>query len=164
MHGHELDPIISDRWESISPFLRPFIGALEFRSDTCLVTSDAVSDFLGEMAEKCLRIWHGITGNAESWASPAIVGMDDESMTRIKRPLRTRNMLTRFYHNRREGLYDIAVTGHTHKAGHFQDWYFNSGCWTQKRVSFLKISPEGRVQIFYLTEKGTCRNLQPVLE
>lgn len=163
MHGHELDPIISGQWTSMSPLLRFFAGVLEFRSDSCLVTCDAFSDVLCEAGEQCLRVWYGLTGRLDSWASPSMLGLDDEKMTWLKRPIRTRNMLGRLYLDRMEGLYDAAVCGHTHKAGCFGDWYFNSGCWTRQTPGLLKITPEGRIGAYHWTAEGACENHAKVI-
>lgn len=164
MHGHELDPIISKQWMHMNPLLRLFAGVLEFRSETCLVTCDAVSDVLCEIGEQCLRAWYGLTGQMESWASPSMLGLTDEKMTWLKRPIRTRNMLGRFYLDRQQGLYDVAVCGHTHKAGCFGNWYFNSGCWTVELAGLLRIDSEGQIGAFHWTREGFCENASVVMK
>ena len=164
MHGHELDPIISKQWFQMRPLLCFFAGAFEFREDSCLVTSDAFSDALCEIGEQFLRIWYGLTGQVNSWANPSMLGLNDEKMTWLKRPIRVQNMLGRFYLDKSQGLYDAAVSGHTHKAGYFGDWYFNSGCWTQPEAEFLKITPDGQVGVYFWTQEGACENHSTVIK
>jgi predicted phosphodiesterase len=67
-------------------------------------------------------------------------------------------MLTRYYRDKAEGLYDIAIVGHTHKAGAFGDWYFNSGSWTGTSNNFLRMTPDGSVGVFNWTDSGPQRN------
>jgi hypothetical protein len=67
-------------------------------------------------------------------------------------------MLSRFYRDRNEGLYDVAVAGHTHVAGHFSDWYLNCGCWTKPQASFLKITEEGKAAVYNWRSEGEQEN------
>lgn len=155
MHGHEMDPIAGEKWTQVSPLLRLFAGAFEFRSDTCLVTCDELSEVLAEGAEQCLRLWQWLTRQVNTVSIP---GLTNENITRLIRPIRIRNMLGRFYQDRIEGFYDVAVTGHTHRAGRFGDWYYNSGCWTQSVPTFLKIDPDGQVQVLHWRPEGPFEN------
>jgi hypothetical protein len=63
-------------------------------------------------------------------------------------------MLGRYQADRTDGLYDIAVVGHTHRAGTFGEWYFNSGSWTGPTNNFLRIAPDGRIRVFDWEEQG----------
>ena len=44
--------------------------------------------------------------------------------------------------------YDVLISGHTHKAGHIGNWYYNSGTWAEFRNSFLVINQNGTVGVF----------------
>lgn len=161
MHGHEVDPLISRYYTTLAPLLRLLAGTLEFRSDRCLLTCDKVSDTLLEAGEQALRLWHVLTRQVNH-AVYAHLGFPGESMTWLKCPLRTRNMLARFYKQQQSGLYDITITGHTHHAGYFGDWYYNSGCWTRHVMNYLMIYPDGRIDIRNWTADGSALNAAAV--
>ena len=44
--------------------------------------------------------------------------------------------------------FDVLIVGHTHKAGQRGKWYYNSGCWASKKNSFVRISGNGKVEVF----------------
>ena len=158
MHGHEIDPIIAEPVKRWAPMLRLLTGAFELGSDCCLMTSDRVTDFLLETGEQFLRIWQMLTRRVEQAVDETLFPLSGEKLTRLKQPLRTRNMLSRFYRQQQEGVYDITITGHTHNAGRFGQWYFNSGCWTRPTVSYLHITPDGEVSVRDWTEDGARCN------
>ncbi len=157
MHGHEIDPMISDGMIRMAPVLRLLTGAFEFRQDQCLITCDRVSDALLEAGEQFLHGWHKMTRQFDQ-AVYEHLGFTNEQLAWLKRPLRTRKMLARFFREQRDGLYDVTITGHTHKAGRFGQWYFNSGCWTQPVVNYLVIQPDGAISVQDWTADGSLRN------
>lgn len=158
MHGHEIDPIIAGSFIRWAPMLRLLTGAFELRSESCLMTSDRVTDFLLEAGEKTLRLWETLTRRVDQALHESLFPLSEEGLTRLVRPLRTRNMLTRFYRQQKEGLYDITITGHTHHAGRFDRWYYNCGCWTRATVSYLYISSEGEVSVRNWMRSGEQEN------
>lgn len=163
-HDELHNPSFSDcrsahRFTAAAPVLRFLAGTLEFKSDTCLITSDAVSDFLMEAGEQWLRIWHTLTRQVNR--AYLQLGLSD-SMTRLKTPLRTRNMLARFYDQQLSGDYDITITGHTHNAGFYGTWYYNCGCWTRQTPNYMVIDPDGRVEIRNWTAEGSVLNTASV--
>ena len=157
MHGHEVDPMISDRMIKLAPVLRLLTGAFEFRQDQCLITCDRVSDALLEAGEQFLHGWHKMTCQFDQ-AVYEHLGFTNEQLAWLKRPLRTRKMLARFFRQQQDGVYDVTITGHTHKAGRFGQWYYNCGCWTQPIMNYLLIRPDGNVSVHDWTADGTRRN------
>ena len=65
--------------------------------------------------------------------------------------------------DRDKGGYEIAVLGHTHKAGRIGDWYFNSGSWTGPKNPFLRISPDGHVRYFEWKDRAALEGEMPVV-
>lgn len=157
MHGHELDPMISDKIQKLAPVMRMLTGVFEYREDMCLITNDRFSDILLEAGERALRFWQKTTFQIDHSAIEHL-GICDETWTQLKRPIRTRNMLSRFYQQQQEGLYDVTITGHTHKAGCFRQWYFNSGCWTREILNYITIDADGRVCVCNWTPEGSQVN------
>ena len=148
MHGHEVDPFIPQHLEKWGQRLGLWAGWLEFNNDQCLTACDPVVDILLEMGEQAMYLWHWITRNVDHALHEELAVIYQEGLTRFKRGLRTRKMLSRFCHQRDNDDYDVAVVAHTHRAGIFNQWYFNSGCWTKPANNFLKIWPDGHVQVF----------------
>ena len=154
MHGHEIDPVVADAMVRLAPVFRLFTGALEFRRDCCLVTSDRVTDILLEAGEQILRLWHTLTRRVNQAIDESLFPLSGEGLIRLKQPIRMRNMMWRFYRQQEEGLYDITITGHTHYAGRFGRWYYNCGCWTRPTAGFLRIDPDGEACVCDWTEQG----------
>ncbi len=148
MHGHEADPFIGDGLNCLGPAIGRLAKLLEVSGQACLVTNDTLSDILLEIGEQILYIWHKLTRMmnraVEHWSDM----IPNENAAMLKRPIRTIKMLTRYLEDKKRSLYDVAVTGHTHKQGYYQDWYYNSGSWTGNRNNFLRIQPDGNIEVF----------------
>ena len=157
MHGHEIDPMITNSIQTFAPVLRVLSGAFEYRQDMCLVTSDALTDVLLETGEQLLRVWKKLTRQVNNSAVEHF-GLSDETLTQLRRPIRTRNMLARFFKQHQEGLYDVTITGHTHKAGHYGKWYYNCGCWTRQHGNCIIIEPDGHIEVCNWTSRGVRKN------
>ncbi len=148
MHGHEVDPLITAGVQSLGRMIGTLAWLLEFRQGTCCLSNERITDWLLETGEQVLHVrdWFArLMGRA---VRDCCTLVPDEPVRRLGRRIRTRRMLTRYYADREEGLYDVAVIGHMHKAGAVGRWYFNCGSWTGKNNNFLRISPEGRVAVF----------------
>jgi UDP-2,3-diacylglucosamine pyrophosphatase LpxH len=158
MHGHEVDPLITPRVQSLGRLLGSFSTLLEFRPGTCLMSNDHVTELLLEMGEQMLRIWHGLTAGLNKAVHECCSLVPAEQVTSMSRRIRTQRMLTRYHEDKQRGFYDVAIVGHTHKAGAFGDWYFNSGSWTGKTNNFLRISPAGHVAVFDWNHHGPQPN------
>jgi hypothetical protein len=74
-------------------------------------------------------------------------------------------------HNRNERLFwkhklrtqaegnDVIISAHTHQPCRFQNWYFNSGSWTDTDNNFIRILPDGTIDIFnWLTDRPQKNN------
>ncbi len=69
-------------------------------------------------------------------------------LTPAQNPGRAVEMLHLYKKDKIKEGYEIAIVGHTHKAGTFEDWYFNSGSWATGENNFLRISDDGKVGVF----------------
>jgi hypothetical protein len=158
MHGHEVDPFANARIQGIGRMVGNLAGFCEFGQGTCILSNDAVTDVLEEAGEYLLHIWNWLTCGMNRALRESCRELAAGRMRLLTRRIRTQRMLTRYYRDRAEGLYDVAIVGHTHKAGTFGNWYFNSGSWTGPGNGFLKISPEGNVHVFDWTDGGPRPN------
>jgi UDP-2,3-diacylglucosamine pyrophosphatase LpxH len=158
MHGHEVDPLTNAGTQGLGRMIGTLAYFLEFRQGTCILSNDTLTDALLEIGEQFLWLW-GRARRRMSKAWRECYGrMPAEKVTGLTQQIRTRRMLARYYEDRNEDLYDIAIVGHTHKAGTFGNWYFNSGSWTGHNTNFLRIAPDGEVGVFDWTDRGPRLN------
>jgi UDP-2,3-diacylglucosamine pyrophosphatase LpxH len=162
MHGHEIDPMISETMDKLRPVLCMLVGPLELGTSNCLVTSDGVTDTLLEVGERFLHLWRRMT---RQWNRAVYehLGISEDGWRRMIRPMRTRNMIARYFQEQQQGVYDVTITGHTHQAGRFRNWYFNCGSWTQSVVNYLQIRPDGAVEVRNYSTQGEWINQTTVL-
>jgi len=101
-----------------------------------------------ELGEAVLTVRQWLCELTKRAADHCLAVLPNENVALLKRHSRTRKMLRRYREDLNERLYDAAIVGHTHKAGRFSNWYFNSGSWTAHRSNYLCISPDGNVEVF----------------
>jgi UDP-2,3-diacylglucosamine pyrophosphatase LpxH len=80
-----------------------------------------------------------------------------ESLTPAQDPSKIKGILSLYHKDKRLSGYDTLIAGHTHRAGLFQDWYCNSGCWVGLRSNFLRIQNNGHIHVY------EWKNNQPVI-
>lgn len=154
MHGHEVDPLITPNVQSLGRMVGAVAHLVEFRQGTCCLSNEGVTDLLLEAGEQILRVRDWIARRMDRAVQDCCSLMPTESVRRLRRRIRTQRMLSRYYADRERGLYDVAIVGHTHKAGSFGRWYYNCGSWTGQSNSFLQISPAGEVAVFDWNGRG----------
>ncbi len=157
MHGHEYDPFIHDRFRKWIRIFSPVAYAMEYHNNVSAAAKDALSNVLLEAGEQILHGWHFVS-RRNNKAALDVLDLPDEGTDRLRRPTRTKKMLSRYYRDRMDDVYDIAVVGHTHKPGQFGQWYFNSGSWTGYTHNFLRIRPDGRIDVLDWTNAGPVPN------
>jgi predicted phosphodiesterase len=158
MHGHEVDPFAHARIQNLGRAIGRLAYLCEFRPGTCLLSSDRVNGLLEETGEQLLHLWSWLRAGINMALRDSLDILPAGRMRFLARRIRTQRMLTRYYQDKAEGLYDIAIVGHTHKAGTFGNWYFNSGSWTGRSNDFLRIAPDGEVGVFHWTDSGPQPN------
>ena len=89
-----------------------------------------------EKAEQWLQGWQRLTRRVNAVLHEELRLLSPEQVNQLQRPMRTRQMLSRFCHQRDIGRYDVVITGHTHQAGCFNGWYFNCGCGRDRQTAF----------------------------
>jgi UDP-2,3-diacylglucosamine pyrophosphatase LpxH len=164
MHGHEVDPFINAGVQSLGRMIGAVAYMFEFRQGTCLLSNDSVCDVLLEMGEQALRCWGWLTRGMNKALRECCHMMPAEKVTLLTRGVRTHRMLARYYEDKSDDFYDVAIVGHTHKAGTFGNWYFNSGSWTGPTNNYLRIAPDGDVGVFDWGPAGSQTNETIILE
>lgn len=154
MHGHEVDPLIPGDESNWGRIFGKVSHVLSFKSDTCVLSNDGLTELFLGMGEQALMVWSWLSGKMNDVVQECRGAMPNERITALVRTTRTRKMLMRYYHDRAAGLYDVAIVGHTHQVGRFDDWYFNSGSWTGQTNDFIVIRPDGKVEMFDWSQEG----------
>jgi predicted phosphodiesterase len=142
MHGHEIDPLMNAGWKNLGRM----IGAVTYRYELrrgVLEVDGPIVRHRGRLRRSVNKALHG-----------GRVRVSAEKVRLLTRQIRTQCMISRYYGDKTDDLYDVAIVGHTHHAATFGDWFFNSGSWTGRASNFLTISPQGEVELLDWTTGG----------
>lgn len=156
-HGHEVDPFIKTSIQNLSRVFGTLAYQFESRKGTCPLPCDGAADAALEGGGR-MRPVGGRLRRRMNRAFDAYYRTPAEKVRLMTRQLRTECMLSSYHGDRREGLYDVAIVGHTHTAAAMGNWYFNSGSWTEQTNDFLRISPEGQVEVLHWNLAGSQPN------
>jgi UDP-2,3-diacylglucosamine pyrophosphatase LpxH len=144
MHGHELDPLNKNTDPGWGKILGIFRGIIEEKNGKPLAFGGRFTSAAIVLKDKTLRQLDKLTEK--------VIRRDP------MKPGLKRKMIRLYHHDMIENGYDVAIVGHTHKAGRCSNWYYNSGSWTGRTNDFLRIMPDGTVEIFKWCEEGAVPN------
>jgi UDP-2,3-diacylglucosamine pyrophosphatase LpxH len=149
MHGHELDPFNRDgtpRWGRILAILA---GIVEDRKGRPLLSAGGFTEksLLG-VGRTFMRAWNRSLNLFEKSERKEKAHAVEESLTPSQDPSRIKGIMSLYHNHKRREKYDYLVTGHTHAAGFFQDWYCNAGCWVGIRKNFVRIQLDGKILLY----------------
>lgn len=149
MHGHELDPFNRDgtpRWGRILAILG---GIIEDRKGSPLLSAGGMTEkTLLKIGRSFMWMWNKSVNLFEKSGTHEKTHAFEESLTPAQDPGKIKGIMSLYHYNKRQEGYDFLITGHTHKAGLFQDWYCNSGCWVGLRCNFLRLQPDGEILVY----------------
>jgi len=158
MHGHELDPFNRDgtpRWGRILAILG---GIVEDRKGSPLLSAGGLTEkSLLKVSRTFMWIWNNSVNLFEKSEKHEKPHSLSESLTPAQDPSKIKGILSLYHKDKRIAGYDFLIGGHTHRAGLFQDWYCNSGCWVGLRSNFVRIQSNGCVHLY------EWKNGQPIL-
>lgn len=161
MHGHELDPFSRDgtpRWGRILAILA---GILEDRKGRPLLSAGGFREkSLLALGRSFMRVWNNSLNLFEKSERHEQAHALDESLTPTQNPAQAKGLMSLYHYHMRAEKYDYLITGHTHAAGFFQHWYCNCGCWVGIRMNFVRILPEGTVQLYEWKENRASLTAQ----
>jgi len=145
-HGHETDPFNAGDDPGFGRMLAIFGGVFEDENGSpFLAGGESVQDVLEQFGDSMLTIWACALATIRRRVTRVDVH-PKTALTPAQNPDRLAEHVAGVRADRDRGGYDVAVLGHTHKAGRIGDWYFNSGSWTGAQNHFLRISPDGHVR------------------
>ncbi len=149
MHGHELDPFNRDgtpRWGRILSILA---GIVEDRKGRPLLSAGGFTEkSLLTVSRGFMRAWNNSLNLFEKSERHEQPHKLDDSLTPTQDPSRIKGIMSLYHAHKRQEKYDFLVTGHTHAAGFFQNWYCNSGCWVGIRMNYIRILPDGKIRLY----------------
>lgn len=124
IHGHEADPYCSSEDPGTGRITAILTALSEDRhGGPRLGTSSTVeSRVLGPM-ERAVSLWGRLCGKPDRY----------KAMNRKLRELRHTEVL---------------ISGHTHKAGRIDGWYYNTGSWSEFVNSYVEVRLDGSVCLF----------------
>ncbi len=146
MHGHELDPFNREGTPSWGRILSILGGIIEDRKGSPLLSAGGVTEkSLLRIGRGFMWIWNMSVNRFEKGLPVPKAATFEDMLTPAQYPEKVKGILALYQKNRLAEGYDILVAGHTHKAGGYGDWYYNSGCWVGLRNNYLRITPDGTV-------------------
>lgn len=164
MHGHEVDPYNKGDTPGWGRIAAIFAGICEdFNRSPILETGETVEGWLLQRFKPLIKAWNRIAWLLKrlwNWIRGKFIFVSDKrKLTPSQNEKLAQEMLHRYKQDKQKQGYDVAIVGHTHKVGRFEDWYFNSGCWVKEMNNFLRISPDGQVQVFDWKDGKAIANL-----
>jgi predicted phosphodiesterase len=154
MHGHEIDPLMNAGWKNVGRMIGAMTYHFELRHDGRLLQYEWPLDSPLVACDPVVRLRRRLRRSMSKALHEGRVRTSAERFRLLTRQIRTQRMITHYYDDRADDLYDVAVAGHTHYAASFGDWFFNSGSWTGRTNNFLVISPAGQVNVLDWTHQG----------
>lgn len=162
-HGHEVDPFNAGDDPGFGRMLAIFAGIFEDQNGSPILASgEAAEDVLAQFGDSMLALWM----SAMETVGRSRTGKElapTSALTPAQNPDRFDEHVMGVRGDRDRSGYDVAVLGHTHKAGRIGDWYFNSGSWTGPRNSFLRVSPSGHVRYLEWHDGAAVEHEMPVV-
>lgn len=165
-HGHETDPFNAGDDPGFGRMLAIFAALFEQQKGSpLLVGGEGVADVLEQFGESMLTIWR-VAAAAVARRAAGRTNRDagpGSALTPAQDPDRLREHVAGVRAALERGPYDVAVLGHTHKAGRIGGWYFNSGTWVGPRNWYLRLSPDGGIRYHEWKEGRPVERETPVV-
>lgn len=157
-HGHLGDPLITTSLQNLGRMVGAVSYRFELRRAMNELSADLMEESLHPTGRRPIRLRYRLRKGASRAYQRSRYRTAAEKLRMRTRDLRSRHMIMCFHGERTDDLYDVAIAGHTHSAGAVGDWYFNSGSWTAETNDFLRIQPDGKVEVFEWNHYGAERN------
>jgi len=148
MHGHEVDPYNSGEVPGKGRLLTIFAGMAEsFAGSPELAEGCPIETMLaqtGEGAWNAIKVW----GRRQLAKLLLLFGVASNELSPAQNSNRATELLVNYKAHKDRHHYDVLIVGHTHQPGRIGNWYFNTGSWATTDNNFLRIDPDGRVEVF----------------
>jgi UDP-2,3-diacylglucosamine pyrophosphatase LpxH len=154
MHGHEIDPLMNAGWKNLGRMIGAVTHRYELRQESRAAIRSGLRRGALEIDDPMMRLRIRLRRRMTRALHEGRVRTSAEKVRLLTRQIRTQCMISHYYGDKTDDLYDVAIVGHTHYAATFGDWFFNSGSWTGRATNFLTISPHGQVELLDWTARG----------
>jgi UDP-2,3-diacylglucosamine pyrophosphatase LpxH len=153
-HGHEVDNL--NRY--IKPSLGRLLGCLAMTVEQVVARqvfdSDNIRALLFEVEAAIVASWSVLWCGFNRFVTESLtVRQMAVEMLKHKHNVKTISK----YKDYLEKSHTV-VNAHTHRAGNFKDCYYNSGSWALGNSDFLRIIPDGVVEVLKWTKNGISPN------
>jgi len=150
MHGHEVDDFNKGDAPGWGRMLAIFAGIFEERNNSpMLPDGQSVEEELSKFGECVLDLWNWLVNKLKKSVSGGDSPRPKNELTPAQNKTRAEEMLKMYATDREAEGYDIAIVGHTHIPGRAESgWYFNTGSWATSGNNFVRIEPDGSVDVF----------------
>jgi len=157
-HGHLGDPLVTASLQNLGRMIGTVRYRFELRRAVPGPSADLLAQGWSPLGGRGVPLRYRLRQEVTRAYQQSRYRTAAERVRMVTREFRSRRMLTCFHGERIEDLYDVAIAGHTHSAGTVGDWYFNSGSWTAETNDYLRIQPDGKVDVFEWNHLGPQRN------
>lgn len=162
-HGHEVDPFNAGDDPGFGRMLAIFAGVFEDQNGSpFLASGESAEDVLELFGDSMLTLWTSAMATIGG-THAGRKGAPEFALTPAQNPSRLAEHVTGVRAHLESCHYDVAVLGHTHQPGRIGNWYFNSGSWTGRRNSFLRVSPDGDVRYLEWKEGRPIEHDVPIV-
>jgi len=154
LHGHEIDTVSRGINPSIGRALGLTALPIEHIKGKQVFSSEKINEMVLEIKASFLTLTSQIRWHMLKFWSEITTPMSYLELLDNLKNIRSRKMIDLFMHQKQNTDHDIVVSAHTHRAGNYSNWYYNSGSWTDINQNFLKILPSGIIEICNWTKSG----------
>lgn len=155
LHGHELDAINRNIGLSIGKALGISAMPIEHVKKCQIFNSEDIDEYVLRIKAGILTFLERLQKQLMGFWLDMQNPMPYHDVVALMKYDKNRKKLLNFHREKQRNAHDIVISAHTHHAGRFSDWYFNSGSWTSLKQNFLKIMPEGNIEVCDWTNKGS---------
>ena len=144
-HGHEVDKMNKFIHPSLGKTLAHSVMPLEMMAKGQVFNSDVFVEGCFQIEAFFIAVWNTIVDAF----SDADTVLEKLSMDAVRHSLSQNHNARRIRRFEQQAIKEgkTIISAHTHQAGIYDNWYFNSGSWTTTKSDFLKVWPSGRIDV-----------------
>lgn len=155
LHGHELDAINGRIGLPVGKALGMSAMPIEHVKKCQIFNSEDIDDCVLKIKAGIITFIERLQKQLMGFWADMQNPMPYQDIVALMKYDKSRKKLLNFHRQKQRHCHDIVISAHTHHAGRFSDWYFNSGSWTSIKQNFLKLLPEGSIEVCDWTNKGS---------
>ncbi|OXU14477.1 metallophosphoesterase [Sedimentisphaera salicampi] len=144
-HGHEMDMLNKYIRPSFGKTLGHSVLPVEHFARGQIFNSDVIVEGFFRVESFLLAIWNTVVDTFID-AETGLEKISPDLIFSLLARKHNAKRIRKFEHQSSQQGKTV-ISAHTHQAGMFGNWYFNSGSWTTSKSDFLKIWPTGNIDV-----------------